>query len=87
MADPVGIAGCKLWLKSDSGITKDASDFVSAWEDQSGTLNNLAQTTASKQPLYVANELYGYPVIRFDGIDDDLIGLLSPLFQNLLRGS
>jgi len=62
-----------LWLKSSDGITKDGSDKVSAWADQSGTGNNLVEATGSKQPLWVDNQLGGYPSVQFDGTNDRLV--------------
>jgi len=61
-----------VWLKSDSGATFDiASKRVSAWADQSGNSNDVAQSTAANQPLR-----YGYGGINdksyfdFDGTND-----------------
>lgn len=63
--------GIKLWLKSTEGITLNGST-VSAWADQSGNGQNAVQVTAASQPAYVANQLNGYPVLRFDGVNDYL---------------
>lgn len=71
---PTNIAGCKLWLKADAGITKDGSDAVSVWADQSGNGNDATQGTGDYQPLWVDATLNGKPVIRFDGINDFLSG-------------
>jgi len=71
--NPLSVSGCKLWLKSDVGITKDGSDLVSAWEDQSGESNDTAQATGTKQPLWVDNAYASKPTIRFDGVDNDLL--------------
>jgi hypothetical protein len=64
-----------VWLKSDSGATFDiATQKVSAWDDQSGNSNNVAQTTKTLQPLR-----YGYGGIndkayfKFDGTDDSFV--------------
>ena len=76
---PTSIAGLKLWLSSDLGITKDGFDKVSNWADQSINGNDATQATASKKPLWVNNTLNGKPVIRFDGSDDfmSLTSLIS----------
>ena len=58
-----------MWLKSDAGITLNGS-YVSSWIDQSTNENIISQETAESQPLYVSNALNGYPVVRFDGIND-----------------
>jgi hypothetical protein len=67
---PNSIIGCKLWLKADTGITKDGSDYVSQWDDQSGNGNNVIQGNTGYQPKYYANSLNGYPVIRFNAVND-----------------
>lgn len=74
---PTDVAGCKLWLKADAGITKDGSDYVSAWADQSGNGNDASQGTGTNQPLWVDTQLNGKPVIRFDGINDYLKSVLN----------
>lgn len=69
---PLDVDSCVLWLKADAGVTLNGST-VSAWADQSGNGNDAVQATAANQPLYVANQLNGEPVIRFDGSNDYLI--------------
>jgi alpha-L-fucosidase len=68
----VPTTGLKLWLKADAGITKDASGFVSAWADQSGSGNNASQGNASYQPKWVDGVVNGKPVVRFDGSNDSI---------------
>ncbi len=60
-------SGMTLWLKSDDGITKDASNMVHSWADQSGNGFNAAQSDASASPLWVDSVANGKPVVRFDG--------------------
>ncbi len=58
---------CKLWLRSDLGITLNGSD-VSAWADQSGNANNAAQAVALLQPAFVnggwSNGLHSVNFVR-----------------------
>lgn len=68
----IPLNGLRLWLKADVGISRDASDFVSWWADQSGNNFDVTQRASSKQPLFVDNAVNGKPAIRFDGIDDYL---------------
>jgi len=70
--NPLSVAGCKLWLKADVGITKDGGDLVSNWADQSGNSNDLAQATGTNQPLWVDSAHASKPTIRFDGVDNFL---------------
>lgn len=71
--NPTNISGCQLWLKADAGITKDGSNYVSVWADQSGNGNDASQGTGTNQPLWVDATLNGKPVIRFDGNDNYLV--------------
>ena len=51
---PSDFANLAVWLKADSGSTFDiATKKVSAWADQSGNGNNVAQATAANQPTWV----------------------------------
>ncbi len=70
-SSPIVDSSLKVWVKSNAGITLNGGN-VSAWADQSGLGNNASQGTAASQPLYVANAINGYPVLRFDGTDDYL---------------
>jgi len=71
---PSSLSSLQLWLKADAGVTSDGSNNVSAWADQSGNGNNIAQGNVTKEPLLVANQLNGNPVISFDGTNDYLTG-------------
>jgi alpha-tubulin suppressor-like RCC1 family protein len=73
----IPISGLTLWLKADSGITKDANNFVSRWADQSANNNDSIQNTASYQPQWVDASLNGKPILRFDGTDDQLVAASS----------
>jgi len=58
---PSDIANLVTWLRADSGLTFDIpTKKISAWADQSGNTNSVAQSTKSKQALR-----YGY-----DGAND-----------------
>ena len=61
------ISGERFRYRADLGITKDGSDLVSAWADQSGNDDHLANPTANK-PLWVDNQVNGYPIVRFNGV-------------------
>ncbi len=63
---PTRIGGCVLWLRSDLGITKDGSDLVSAWADQSGAGNDATQGTAANKPTWLASQVNGYPALQFN---------------------
>lgn len=60
----------QLWLKADAGVTKDGSDNVASWADQSSNAHHADQSLAASKPLWVDNIINGKPVIRFDGNSD-----------------
>lgn len=68
----VPTSGLKIWLKGDVGITKDASNYISTWADQSGNGLNATQGTSGVKPLWVNSVVNGKPVVRFDGSNDYL---------------
>lgn len=59
--------GIKLWLKADSGVTKDGTGLVSFWADQSGAGNNVSQINLAYQPTSVECVINGRPAIHFGG--------------------
>ena len=66
------ISGLRVRLRADLGITKDGSDLVSAWADQSGNGLNFTQATGGHQPLWLATSGTGQPIVRFDGSTDNI---------------
>lgn len=71
---PTDIAGLEFWVRSDLGVTKDGSDLVSSWADQSGNVGRDAvMATAANQPLWVSGLVNGHAGIRFDGTNDRLV--------------
>ena len=65
--NPDNIAGLTLWLKSDTGVTYDGSDYVSLWQDQSGNGNDATgNIDGGTAPIRTANVINGYPSIQFD---------------------
>ena len=64
----------RMWLKADavSGVANGGP--LSIWLDSGSAGNNVTQSTAGLQPLWLANILNGKPAVRFDGIDDVMAG-------------
>jgi len=52
--NPKKISGLALWLDASdlTTITKDGSNYVSAWADKSGNGRNVTQATGSAQPSW-----------------------------------
>jgi len=71
--DPDEVDDLICWLKADAGITKDGSDLVSQWDDQtpSGS-NDVTQSTADDKPVWIDDVQNGLPIVSFDGTDDFL---------------
>jgi alpha-tubulin suppressor-like RCC1 family protein len=76
-AADIPLAGLKLWLNAEAGVTKDINNFVSGWSDQSAAGNSSVQLTLANEPRYVASVLNGKPVIRFNGSSAFMDGSLS----------
>ncbi len=68
--EPDDIAGLAAWFRADLGVTKDGSDFVSDWADQSG--NGRTASESTNKPLWVSSLINGHPALRFDGSNDKL---------------
>lgn len=79
---PDSISGLKLWLKADAITGSNDGDSVTTWTDSSGNTNNATQSTAANKPTYKTNIINGNPVVRFDGVDDNLI-TTSTLYSNI----
>jgi hypothetical protein len=67
--DPTDVSGCKLWLRSDLGITLDKLGGVVCWADQSGTGHNFFQHTIANRPIYISSSaaLNNLPGLDFTG--------------------
>lgn len=60
-----------LWLRADLGVTT-AGAAVTGWSDRSGNANNATSPSVASRPTLATGALNGYPVITFDGVDDEL---------------
>ncbi|MCB0736877.1 MAG: T9SS type A sorting domain-containing protein [Bacteroidetes bacterium] len=66
--------GCRTNLKyninaEESSLTKDGSDRVSQVNGRSENSFDVTQAVTTFQPLWVDNQINGYPVLRFDAND------------------
>lgn len=69
-------SGLKLWLKADVGVSTSGSN-VTAWADQSGNGNNVAQATGAKQPTFNSSSANGLPTVVFRNTADMFLGNAS----------
>ena len=82
---PSNFSDLVIWLRADSGVTFDIpTQKISAWADQSGNNNSVAEDIATRQPLR-----YGYDgandkaYINFDGTSNQMVSNSnSPMSSN-----
>ena len=70
-AAPTWFTGLVAWYGADVGITKDGSDKVSQWNDQSGNGYHLTQGTGSLQPVWQASSINSLPAVRLTTVGDE----------------
>tara|TARA_R110000796_G_scaffold190945_1_gene307699 strand:- start:66 stop:752 length:687 start_codon:yes stop_codon:yes gene_type:complete len=51
---PANISSLTHWYRYDTGITKDAEDDITAWNDQKGSNNLTADGSGSASPTYAS---------------------------------
>jgi len=80
----IGISHLQLWLMADRGVNLQDNKVV-AWLDWSGKQNHLYQNQGNLLPILFENGLNGRSVVRFDGLNDQLLlptgrSILSPIY-------
>lgn len=65
------LTGLAAWYRADLGVTGTTN--VSAWADQSGNGEDIAQGTEANQPELVDDVVNGHPVIRFTRANTDFL--------------
>ena len=80
---PSSIAGLKLWLRADVGVTQSGG-VVSAWADQSGQGNNFAQSTGVLQPPFNSSSIGGRPSVG-GTLSKSMTCPTEPIAQNAAR--
>lgn len=81
---PTDISGLFSWYKSHS-LDVSMSGVITYWQDSSGSGNHVSFVFPSSNntcPVYVPEQINGYPVVRFDGSNDYLAGT-GDYFSNL----
>jgi hypothetical protein len=61
-----------MWYDAADPSTITLETGVLEWADKSGNGHDVEQTTSASQPALVKDQLNGYPVVRFDGVNDYL---------------
>ncbi len=62
----------ELWLDASSITGLSDGSSVSQWSDLSGNARHLTNASTTQRPVYRTNILNGLPVVRFDGVNDQL---------------
>ncbi len=69
---PTQIANLELWVAADLELSLADGNPVALWPDQSGSGNDLVQGVGANQPLFRTGIINGLPVVRGDGINDNI---------------
>lgn len=70
--EPTAIANLFAWYRADLGVTKDGSDLVSQWDDQSGNGGPDLTASGSARPTHNSANFNSQDSISFDGSSDIL---------------
>ncbi len=70
-----------LWLDA-LFISNLDGENVDVFPDISGNNNHLGQISSVKQPIYKTSIVNGMPVVRFDGVNDDLLSSAIPALES-----
>lgn len=63
------IPGQIAWFKADSITGLVLNDPISQWDDSSGNARHITGAGVAR-PLYIPNQINGFPAVRFDGVND-----------------
>jgi hypothetical protein len=69
---PQSLSGLIFWVDASQITGLAGGQGVATWSDASGAGKHMAQATATLRPVYIPGVLNGWPVVRFDGVDDYL---------------
>jgi hypothetical protein len=65
-------AGLEVLEATGPDDPAEDGDQVVMWRDQADDGNDASQATATEQPLFKTGIINGLPVVRFDGVDNNL---------------
>lgn len=71
------------WWRIEEGVSRTFDDPDWLVDEWVGSINGipLAQATGSAQPFWIADQLGGFPAIKFDGSNDYLQGSFTEISQ------
>jgi len=64
------VANLKLWLQAGS---QHEIEHAGSWQDLTGSTNFAYQGTSTNRPAVIFGGINGWPVLRFDGTNDQLV--------------
>lgn len=80
------VANPKLWLDaSDASTITSSGGFVSQWTDKSSNAYTFTQPTSTKQPATGTRTINSKNVIKFDGVNDNLVSTSAASVWNLFH--
>ncbi|TXK75494.1 T9SS type A sorting domain-containing protein [Mesonia sp. K4-1] len=62
----------RFWYQAED-LNLASNDKVSSWINQGQNGLAIEQTTGNRQPLFLENQMNGFPAVQFDGNNDQLI--------------
>ncbi|MCH7908140.1 MAG: hypothetical protein IIB38_00810 [Candidatus Hydrogenedentes bacterium] len=77
---PDQIPGLFAWFDANSITGLADGEVVATWDDRSNNENDLTQSEAAEKPTYQTNEINSLPIVRFDGMDDNMERTLGSTF-------
>lgn len=69
------VAGMRLWLKANAGVTADENGRISQWRDQSGRNIIATQATLANRPTLITSPTTGATVVGFNAGQRNLLDL------------
>lgn len=80
---PTPVPVLTTWFKADalSGLTNGAP--VSLWPDSSGNGDNATQTNSSQMPTLATGAINGFPVVRFNSVNQTYLAFPRPVDGDL----
>ncbi|MFC1771068.1 LamG-like jellyroll fold domain-containing protein, partial [Candidatus Margulisiibacteriota bacterium] len=81
---PGGLSGLALWVAADDrgAVSVTDNNKVRNMIDKSGSGVNMFQDTSSYRPLYQLNSQNNKAALRFDAVDDNLIGGANYIYSD-----
>lgn len=67
--DPTSLGNLEAWYKADSITGVSNGGRAATWEDSTSNNHDAAQSTEAQKPVYLTDQINGYPALRGDKTD------------------